>query len=163
MFSPNRWSKLFHVSEFEIREPDGPLPIRIQKWRFMHGCRFSNIFIQASLLAPELTWDRQRRHARLILSVLLYQVGQFLGSFQRLGQKPVVIRSQSSIVKTLMEQSLFSSRCVQPTTWGMTTVFSDSVDPVWTGSASNVGKPIKGGGTHTVLGRWDGRQWVIAG
>jgi Pectate lyase superfamily protein len=57
----------------------------------------------------------------------------------------------------------FATRSTAPTAWGMTSVFSDSVDPVWTGSASNVGKPIKGGGTHTVLGRWDGRQWVIAG
>jgi hypothetical protein len=57
----------------------------------------------------------------------------------------------------------FSLRYLGPTAFGMTSVFSDSFDPVWTGTASNVGKSISGGGTHTVLGRWDGRRWVIAG
>jgi hypothetical protein len=46
---------------------------------------------------------------------------------------------------------------------GTTMVCSDSVDPAWTGSVSNVGKPITGGGTHKVLARWNGTAWCIAG
>jgi hypothetical protein len=40
---------------------------------------------------------------------------------------------------------------------------SNSDDPVWTGTASHVGKPIRGGGTHKVLARWNGTAWCIAG
>lgn len=39
---------------------------------------------------------------------------------------------------------------------------SDSVDPVWTGTASNVGKPITGGGTNRVLARYAQKGRVAA-
>ena len=42
-------------------------------------------------------------------------------------------------------------------------VVSDSMDPVWTGSASNVGKPVRGGGSKRAHVRWDNENWVIAG
>jgi hypothetical protein len=44
-------------------------------------------------------------------------------------------------------------------------VINDSVDPLWTGTASNVGKPAVGGGTHKVLVRWNPTlaKWVLAG
>jgi hypothetical protein len=44
-------------------------------------------------------------------------------------------------------------------------MITDSVDPLWTGSASNVGKPAVGGGTNKVLVRWNPRlaKWVLAG
>lgn len=40
---------------------------------------------------------------------------------------------------------------------------SNCTSPTWTGTASNVGKPIVGGGSNKVLGRWNGTAWVIAG
>jgi hypothetical protein len=48
---------------------------------------------------------------------------------------------------------------------GHPVMITDSVDPLWTGSASNVGKPAVGGGTNKVLVRWNPRlaKWVLAG
>jgi hypothetical protein len=44
-------------------------------------------------------------------------------------------------------------------------MITDSVDPPWTGSASNVGKPAVGGGTNKVFVRWKplSARWVLAG
>jgi hypothetical protein len=41
----------------------------------------------------------------------------------------------------------------------------DSVDPVWTGTSSNVGKPVTGGGSNRVMVRWDSlaARWRICG
>jgi hypothetical protein len=61
--------------------------------------------------------------------------------------------------------NLFANRPQAPTSFGQEFVFTDSVDPVWDSVAlkSNVGKPITGGGTNKVRGRWNGTQWVLAG
>jgi Pectate lyase superfamily protein len=44
-------------------------------------------------------------------------------------------------------------------------MITDSTVPLWTGTASNVGKPAVGGGTNKVLVRWNPRlaKWVLAG
>jgi hypothetical protein len=48
---------------------------------------------------------------------------------------------------------------------GHPVMIKDSVDPLWTGTASNVGKPAVGGGTNKVLVRWNplSARWVLAG
>jgi hypothetical protein len=48
---------------------------------------------------------------------------------------------------------------------GHPVLIKDSVDPLWTGTASNVGKPAVGGGTNKVFVRWNPRSaaWVLAG
>lgn len=58
----------------------------------------------------------------------------------------------------------FASRYTGPSAKGMTSRFSDCDDPVWTGTVSNVGKPVASSpGTHNILAAWDGAQWCIAG
>jgi hypothetical protein len=140
-----------------------PCPYGIQKWGFMHGCRFSNIFISGFFASAGIDMGQAAEACTFDTVRVAISGGAIPWKLPtagtEAGRDPFTVINCQNFDGAIP----FSSRCVQPTTWGMTTVFSDSVDPVWTGSASNVGKPIKGGGTHTVLGRWDGRQWVIAG
>jgi hypothetical protein len=59
----------------------------------------------------------------------------------------------------------FSQAFPSPGGFGRTMIFTDSVDPTWdvARAASNVGKPIAGGGKYTVKGMWNRNEWVIAG
>jgi hypothetical protein len=48
---------------------------------------------------------------------------------------------------------------------GHPVMITDSTVPLWTGTASNVGRPAVGGGTNKVLVRWNplSARWVLAG
>ena len=134
---------------------------------FCHHTRFSNIYITGAYSHSAVTMGQQCDGC--VFETVRAQVTSGGGTPWILptqggggagvGADPYVVVNCENFSGAMP----FSLRYTGPTAWGMTSVFSDSVDPVWTGTASNVGRPISGGGTHTVLGRWDGRRWVIAG
>jgi hypothetical protein len=134
---------------------------------FCHHTRFSNIYITGGYSHSAVTMGQQCNGC--VFESVRAQVTSGGGTPWILptqgaggslaGNDPYVVINCESFSGAMT----FANRYVAPTAFGITSVFSDSFDPVWTGTASNVGKPIRGGGTHTVVGRWDGRQWVIAG
>ena len=73
------------------------------------------------------------------------------------GQDPCVFESCAWLDDAINVSQLPSS----PSSSWLQTV-KDSIDPIWTGSASNAGKPVEGGGANRTTVRWDGKAWVLA-
>ena len=73
------------------------------------------------------------------------------------GQDPCVFENCPGLDDAINVSQLPSS----PSSSWLQTV-KDSADPIWTGSASNAGKPVEGGGSNRTYVRWNGAAWVLA-